>query len=171
MPTFPIPRELYDAFGGGLESRVSAFAGALEAHKMTEGVPAPLEDPIVEHLARSGDTIQIVEPPTPVPPTPETPSEVTPDPLAKRRLAPLALRMRLGAKRVQLTTQAALDLRADPPDPTLQVIMDDLNSSRFIDLDSLQFVQGLETIVARGWLTPAEADALRADCQPGEEPF
>lgn len=171
MAVYLMPRELYDGFAGTLESRVTAFKAAVQAHKFTEGVPAPIEDPIVEHLARSSDTLQIVEPAGPAHPAqPETPSEPFIDPLAKRRIAPLAFRRRLGLKRAVITKQAAVDLRADPPDPTLQVILDDLNSSRFVDLDGFETVQGIATLRTRGLLTKAEVTALRADCQPGEEP-
>lgn len=78
MSTTIVPRALYDAFEGQLEPRVTAFAAAVEAHRLTVGVPAPVEHPLVEALARSGAAIEIEEPPAP--PEPEPDPVVEPDP-------------------------------------------------------------------------------------------
>jgi len=48
-----------------LQARVAAFLQALEDHKLTEGVPAPREDELVEELARSGEPFIVLAPPSP----------------------------------------------------------------------------------------------------------
>lgn len=65
MTTITVPRALYDSFGGELEARVAAFVTALEEHRLTVGVPAPVEHPLIDVLARNGAEIEIEEPPTP----------------------------------------------------------------------------------------------------------
>jgi hypothetical protein len=54
-----------DRFGGlaALQARVAAFKEALEAHKNTTGVPAPVEASLVELLARTNQKIEAWEPP------------------------------------------------------------------------------------------------------------
>nr|WP_314076319.1 hypothetical protein [uncultured Roseococcus sp.] len=69
--TITVPRALYDMFGGELEARVAAFAAALEDHRLTVGVPAPIEHEVVEALARSGGEIEIEEPPAVNQPEPD----------------------------------------------------------------------------------------------------
>lgn len=52
-----------------LQARVAAFTAAKVAHTATKGVPAPLEDDVVMHLAAAGQEFAVVElvEPTPVP--------------------------------------------------------------------------------------------------------
>lgn len=54
-----------DRFGGlaALQARVAAFKEAVEAHKNTTGVPAPVEASLVELLARTNQKIEAWEPP------------------------------------------------------------------------------------------------------------
>lgn len=76
MPGIEIARAVYDGFAGTLEGRVAAFVAALEAHSTSVGLPAPVEAPLVEAIARAGgiDAVTIVDPPTPpVPPDPGPP--------------------------------------------------------------------------------------------------
>lgn len=87
-----------------------------------------------------------------------------------RRIAALAFRRRLGARRAAITLAAAAALRADPPDPTVQVMLDDLTAARWVDLDEAETVAGLQLLVDRGLLTSEERDRLIVDGQPGEEP-
>jgi hypothetical protein len=51
-----VPQSLVTALGGeaALQARVAAFGAALVAHRATVGQPAPIEDPLVESLARDG---------------------------------------------------------------------------------------------------------------------
>lgn len=56
-----IKRSVFDAYEGALPSRIAAFRRALADHALTVGVPAPIEDPLIEHLARQKDTFQVVD--------------------------------------------------------------------------------------------------------------
>jgi hypothetical protein len=71
-----LTRDLIAAYGGldSLTSRVEAFSAALDAHRYTEGEAAPVEDPLVEQIARAGGmgAVEIEPEPEatePVPPT------------------------------------------------------------------------------------------------------
>jgi hypothetical protein len=79
--TIAIPRAVYDGFGGMLETRIAGFHAALEAHRATEGIPAPIEDPIVEAIAKAGGGFTIEAPPTPAaaepPPVPALQASIT----------------------------------------------------------------------------------------------
>jgi hypothetical protein len=67
-----IDRGLYETYAGKLEAEVEAFQAALEAHRFTEGVPAPMAaDALIETIARAGGFV-IVEPEQVVPPEPLT---------------------------------------------------------------------------------------------------
>lgn len=44
-----------------LRARVTAFRDVTAAHKLTEGVPAPREDELIERLAKADDEFQLVE--------------------------------------------------------------------------------------------------------------
>lgn len=44
-----------------LQDRVTAFRAAVDAHKMTEGVPAPREDDLIERLVQAKDEFELVE--------------------------------------------------------------------------------------------------------------
>lgn len=58
-----------------IESRVAAFKAARAAHAKTEGVPAPREDDLIEHLARTNEAFEIE-------PEPEQPKPLTAEQLA-----------------------------------------------------------------------------------------
>ncbi len=79
-----------------LQARISAFAAAREAHKFTEGVPAPREIELVEKIFVSGADFEILKPPLPAPlpepPPPETqplPQPFIPQPTLKGLIAVL----------------------------------------------------------------------------------
>lgn len=83
-----IAYEIAALFGGAaaLQARVDAFKAALVAHAHTVGVAAPTEDPFVEQIARSGDTIEVLPAPAPPPPPPPPapPHLVDPGSIVKR---------------------------------------------------------------------------------------
>lgn len=162
-----LPAAIIDAFGGGdaLNTRITAFQAALEAHRLTEGVAAPVEDPLVESLARSGEA-WVAEP---VPEAPPPLAEPEPGPM--RRIAALAFRRRLGPERLAaITIAAAAALRADPPDAALQVMLDNLTAARFVTLDDPETIGGLQQLRHAGLLDEDAMAAALADGQPGEEP-
>ena len=86
---------------------------------------------------------------------------------ALRRIWPLSFRDRLGDK-----TRAALTLAAssamEKGDPSLQVFLDDLAASRFVELDNPRVIGAVAVLVERGLLTEAEGKALLADPRPEE---
>ena len=86
MPGIEITRAVHDGFAGTLEQRVADFIAALEAHRTSVGVPAPVEAPLVEAIARAGgmEVVTIIEPPPPPepPPAPD-PWPAPPPPIPK----------------------------------------------------------------------------------------
>lgn len=61
-----IPRGNFNGTDADLQARVAAFRQAVEDHKLTVGVPAPREDDLIEHLARSNEPFALEpEPPKP----------------------------------------------------------------------------------------------------------
>jgi hypothetical protein len=62
-----IPRSLYETYGGNLEKRIAAHRKALEEHALTVGVPAPIEDELVNILARMNEAVEVEDPPPPPP--------------------------------------------------------------------------------------------------------
>lgn len=161
-----LPAAIIDAFGGGdaLNTRIAAFQAALVTHRLTEGVAAPVEDPLVESLARSGETWAAE-------PVPEAPPPAEPEPGPMRKIAALAFRRRLGPERLAaITIAAAAALRADPPDAILQVMLDNLTAARFVTLDDPETIGGLQQLRHAGLLDEDAMAAALADGQPGEEP-
>ncbi|MEK6244016.1 MAG: hypothetical protein AABM33_05890 [Pseudomonadota bacterium] len=51
-----------------LAARIRSFRDAVAAHALTEGVPAPREDDLIERLARTDEAFEVVEPQPPPPP-------------------------------------------------------------------------------------------------------
>jgi hypothetical protein len=84
MPGIEIARAVHDGFAGTLEARVDAFLAALEAHRTSLGVPAPVEAPLVEAIARAGGlpAVTIIDPPPP----PAPPEPAVPPPLLVSKL-------------------------------------------------------------------------------------
>lgn len=78
MPGIEIARAVYDGFAGTLEQRVADFAVALEAHRTSVGLPAPVEAPLVEAIARAGGMAEVTIVDPPAPPTPPDPSPPAP---------------------------------------------------------------------------------------------
>ena len=79
MPSIEIARAGYDGFAGTLEQRVTDFIAALEAHRTSVGIPAPVEAPLIEAIARAGGMaeVTIIDPPPPAPrPEPAIPLPV-----------------------------------------------------------------------------------------------
>jgi hypothetical protein len=79
MPGIEIARAVYAGFAGTLEGRDADFAAALEVHRTSVGLPAPVEASLVEAIARAGgmDAVTIVDPPTP-PAPPDQGQPLTP---------------------------------------------------------------------------------------------
>lgn len=73
----------WDGTKQDLEQRVSAFAAAKEAHKFTENVPAPLEEPIVEAMYYAGIDEFVLEKDLPEP----VDADVIPDEESDRLMA------------------------------------------------------------------------------------
>lgn len=140
---FEISRADYDSWGGTLEPRVAAFRSALEQHVQTVDVPAPVEGPLVEYLARNPDvTLKIIEQPVEAPPPT--------DPL--RTIPPLEFRRRFTfAERCALTMAASVAMAGG--NPALQVVLDDLNSAQEVFLDDPEVRQGLMLFVEAGILS------------------
>ena len=105
MPGIEIARAGYDGFAGTLEQRVTDFIAALEAHRTSVGVPAPVEAPLIEAIARAGgmDAVTIVDPPPPPPP----PEPATPLPVL---VAKLVVVERIGAAGKLRDARAALKI-------------------------------------------------------------
>jgi hypothetical protein len=79
MPSIEIARAGYDGFAGTLEQRVTDFIAALEAHRTSVGIPAPVEAPLIEAIARAGGmaVVTIIDPQPPAPrPEPAIPLPV-----------------------------------------------------------------------------------------------
>lgn len=51
-------------YGGkeAMEARAAAFAAALNAHRLTVDVPAPVEDELIERIARAGESVEPFDP-------------------------------------------------------------------------------------------------------------
>lgn len=100
---------------------------------------------------------------------PSPPEEPPPRPM--RKIAALAFRRRLGPERLAaITIAAGAALRADPPDATLQVMLDNLTAARFVVLDDPETIAGLQQLRDAGLLDEVAMAAALADGQPGEEP-
>lgn len=88
MSGIEITRAVHDGFAGTLEQRVADFIAALEAHRTSIGVPAPVEAPLIEAIARAGgmDAVTIIDPPPP--PEPAAPADpgLAPPPLIPKLL-------------------------------------------------------------------------------------
>lgn len=79
-----------------------------------------------------------------------------------RHIAPLAFRRRISAEvRAAITLAASLAL--EQGDATLQVFLDDLSASRFVDLDDPATEAGVAALLAATLITQEQADALLAD--------
>lgn len=102
---------VFDGSAQDLRDRINAFKEALEDHKHTEGVPAPMEHPLVERAAKSEEIFSQVEAaveaelmPTPDP----TPVEVIRSlesavPITQRHLREMTLLMASQAGQVTQT--------------------------------------------------------------------
>lgn len=99
-----IERKVYDAFNGELEARVEAFATALAQHAFTEGVPAPVEVPIVEFLAKNVEPLEVIDE--------EVPTE---EPDFLKPLSPRQIRLQLLSMGISLT--AVSDILDAYPEP------------------------------------------------------
>lgn len=84
-----------------------------------------------------------------------------------RRIWPLSFRDRLGdEKRAALTLAASQAMEGG--DPMLQVFLDDLAASRFVDLDNPRVIGAVALLVERGLLSAEESVSLLADPSPEE---
>ncbi len=103
-----------------------------------------------------------------------TPEEIAaiPQPVvvAKRLIAPLAFRRRLGSARGSLAVAAAQAINKASPDSSLQVMLEDIAAAKFIDLDDPEIRGGVAFLVSRGLLTNAQVANLFDDVLPSEEP-
>ena len=68
-----ISQSVIDEFGGALQARVSAYAAALDAHKLTVGEPRPVEHAIIEAIVAAGgmDFVTIIPSPPAAPQIPQ----------------------------------------------------------------------------------------------------
>lgn len=100
------------------------------------------------------------------------PATIAPPPQATIRvIAPLAFRRRMStARRREITLAAAQAMAATPPQPALQVWLDDLNAAKRVELDHPDTIAGVALLQGAGLLTEAEAAALLADGTPEEMP-
>lgn len=149
--TVAVPRALYDSFTGTLEDRVTAFLVALQAHRQTIGVPAPVEDPVVEAIARGGGAFAIEEPPEPgTPAQPEPPQTPEPEP----ELTRLQLRLWLAVtKSIPLTrVEEEIGMLTEPERTVAQIKW--AEATRYLRTDPL-----LAGIGAGLGLTPEDIDA------------
>jgi len=83
MPVIEITRAVHDGFAGTLEQRVTDFIAALEAHRTSVGVPAPVEAPLVDAIARAGGMAEVTIVDPPAPPMPPDPSPAPPPMISK----------------------------------------------------------------------------------------
>ena len=100
-----VERELIDKAWQGsaaLDDAIAAFSAALAAHALTEGVPAPTADPLVELIVRSGGLYEIVEPAA------QSMPEEVPSP-ARRAVPKSRIVERLHAAGLLAAARAALD--------------------------------------------------------------
>lgn len=137
-----IERPLIAARGGedAIAARVAAFRTALDEHRFTIGVPVPSEDPLIEAIIRAGgmEAIEIVD-------SPDAP------PVVPRTLSAFAFRRRFTqAERAAITLAASAAL--DTGDATLQIWLDDLNSTQVVELDHPELAAGLAMLVAQNLL-------------------
>ena len=68
-----ISKAFYDGLSFNLDAALADYTAAMEAHKLTVGVPAPHADPVVEAVFRAGGYV-IVEPPEAPPANPLDPN-------------------------------------------------------------------------------------------------
>jgi hypothetical protein len=109
MPGIEIARAVHDGFAGTLEQRVADFIAALAAHQTSIGLPAPVEAPLVEAIARAGGMAEVTIVDPPAPPTPPDPSPAPPPMISK-----LLLVERIGIAGKLRDARAALKIgRAD----------------------------------------------------------
>lgn len=83
MPGIEIARAVHDGFAGTLEQRVADFIAALAAHQTSIGLPAPVEAPLVEAVARAGGMAEVTIVDPPGPPTPPDPGPTPPPMISK----------------------------------------------------------------------------------------
>jgi hypothetical protein len=127
------------------------------------GLPYHVEksDPMFDEVAEAARGVNL-------PPEPGPPSLPPAPPI--RKIAPLAFRDRLADRLPALTVAAFQSLRADPPDPTLQMMLDSISSARFVDLDESRLAAGMAMLVQIGLLTTDERDILLSDGTEDERP-
>ena len=108
MSGIEITRAVHDGFAGTLEQRVADFIAALEAHRTSIGVPAPVEAPLIEAIVRAGgmDAVSIIEPPPP----PEPAAPPAPGPAPPPLIPKLRVVERIGAAGKLRDARAALKI-------------------------------------------------------------
>lgn len=90
-----------------------------------------------------------------------------PPPKPIRTISPYAFRLRLPPATRRAVTLAA-SRALEGADATLQTWLDDLSSTRRVDLDHPEIAAGVATLRGGGLITDAEAAALLADGTPDE---
>jgi len=108
-PPFPILRRVYETFEGEFEARVASFIATLDAFSRTTGIPAPVEDPLIEVVARNGGAFVIIEPPAAPEPVEGVPPP-SPEPAGPRTISKLLLVDRLTVAGKLRAAMAALKI-------------------------------------------------------------
>jgi hypothetical protein len=108
-PPFPVLRRVYDTFQGEFEGRVASFIQVLDAFSRTTGIPAPVEDPLIEAVARNGGAFVIIEP-QPAPEPAEAVPPPLPEPSGPRAISKLLLVDRLAVAGKLRSAMAALKI-------------------------------------------------------------
>lgn len=146
-----LERAVVDRLGGldALAAAVAEHLAALDAHRLTVGVAAPVPPPIVADIIAAGgmEAVELVD--TPAAPAPA------------RGILSLDFRRRFTpAERAAITLAASRAM--DEGDATLQVWLDDCNAAGTIDLDAPEVSGALDLLVAAGLLSEERKEAVLA---------
>lgn len=146
-----IERAVIDQLGGvdAIAAAVAEHLAAIDAHRFTVGVPAPIAAPIVDDILRGGGmaALEIIDTPAAPPP--------------RRAVTALEFRRRFtDAERAAITLAASRGL--EQGDPTLQIWLDDLAAAGEVNLDAAEVATGLGLLVTSGLLAPERVAEILA---------
>lgn len=142
-----LERAVVDRLGGldTLAAAVAEHLAALDAHRLTVGVAAPVPPPIVADIIAAGgmEAVELIDTP------------------AARGIPSLDFRRRFTpAERAAITLAASRAM--DEGDAMLQVWLDDCNAAGTIDLDAPEVSGALDLLVAAGLLSEERKEAVLA---------